>query len=280
MRLSGMADRAVDYILGHLKENLSVEEVADHCHFSKFHFSRLFKMETGESPYAFIRRLRLEESAFCLKVEPERRVTDIGWDWGYSSSNYSWTFRRQFGINPADFRRSVRQASFRHPFCHLPEEGAETLLSSGLEVRVMPDFFVVYDRYIGDYHELGRIWQRFLRIYQPWRRADAQFLVRSFTDPVIANSEACLFDVCMTVPLDCPLANTAWIPGGAYLVCPFRGPTWNIFAAYQALFNLWLPRSAVQIDGQYTYDLYHHLGGGPENVEMDICLALRRDGSA
>ena len=214
MQLGGTADRAVDYILQRLGENPTVEEVASHCHFSKFHFSRLFKAETGESPYAFIRRLRLEESAFRLKVEPKRAVTDIGWECGYSSSNYSWAFRRQFGVNPTAFRRSAREASFRHPFCHLPEERAGALLTGGLTVRVMPDFFVVYDRHIGDYHALGQLWKEFLWTYRFWRRADARFLLRSFTDPVIANPTACIYDMCMTVPGDCPLPNTAQIPGG------------------------------------------------------------------
>ena len=34
------------------------------------------------------------------------------------------------------------------------------------------------------------------------------------------------------------------------------------------------------MDSQYSYDLYHRLGGGPEDVEMDICLALGRDALA
>ena len=69
---------AIDYILQHIHERLSVDDVAAHCHFSKYHFSRMFKEETGESVYAFIKRLKLEQSAFRMKVEPGRTVTDIG----------------------------------------------------------------------------------------------------------------------------------------------------------------------------------------------------------
>ena len=76
MLLSGCAGQAVGYILEHIRENPTVDQVADYCHFSKFYFSRRFKAETGESPYTFIRRARLEESAFRLKTEPERTITD------------------------------------------------------------------------------------------------------------------------------------------------------------------------------------------------------------
>ncbi len=75
---------AIDYILQHIHERLSVDDVAAHCHFAKYHFSRMFKEETGESVYAFIKRLKLEQSAFRMKVEPGRTVTDIGCEFGYS----------------------------------------------------------------------------------------------------------------------------------------------------------------------------------------------------
>ena len=65
-------NHAIDYILRHINEELSVGDVASHCHFSKYHFSRMFKEETGESVYAFIRRLKLEQSAFRLKIEPDK----------------------------------------------------------------------------------------------------------------------------------------------------------------------------------------------------------------
>ena len=66
---------AIDYILQHIHERLSVDDVAAHCHFAKYHFSRMFKEETGESVYAFIKR---------LKLEPGSTVTDIGCEFGYS----------------------------------------------------------------------------------------------------------------------------------------------------------------------------------------------------
>ena len=99
-------NHAIDYILEHINEDLSVDDVAAHCHFSKYHFSRMFKAETGESIYAFMKRLKLEQSAFRLKVEPKRAVTDIGYEFGYSPSNYSWMFRQRYQTNPVNFRRN------------------------------------------------------------------------------------------------------------------------------------------------------------------------------
>lgn len=280
MRLSEPVNSAVSYLLAHLREEApTVEELAAHCHFSRFHFSRLFKAETGESPYAFTKRMRLEESAFRLKVEPGQRVTDVGCEYGYTASNYSSAFRQQFGQNPVQFRRKAWDASFGHPFCHLPQRQAAALLecSGGVRVQRLPDLFVVYERRLGNYHELDRAGQAFLQSRRPLCGKGSQFLVRSFDDPSITDPGGCLYDLCMTVPAGFGAPGVSRIPGGRYLVLPYRGPVWNIYAAYQALFNLWLPGSGCRINDQYSFDLYHRMNG-PEDVVLDICLPLEDAG--
>ena len=98
-------NQAIDYILQHIGEELTLEDVAGYCHFSKYYFSRLFKEQTGESVYGFIKRVKLEQSAFRLKTEQDRRITEIGADYGYSSSNYSSAFRQHYRMAPIDFRK-------------------------------------------------------------------------------------------------------------------------------------------------------------------------------
>ncbi len=50
-------NRAIDYIQSRIGENLTVDEIAAHCNFSRFHFSRMFKAETGESLGSLVRHL-------------------------------------------------------------------------------------------------------------------------------------------------------------------------------------------------------------------------------
>jgi len=42
-------NRAIDYILNNITKDISVDEVAKHCNFSRYYFSRIFKIATGES---------------------------------------------------------------------------------------------------------------------------------------------------------------------------------------------------------------------------------------
>ena len=41
MITSEIINRAIDYILIHGEEKITLDDVARHCHFSKFYFSRL-----------------------------------------------------------------------------------------------------------------------------------------------------------------------------------------------------------------------------------------------
>lgn len=107
MITSEVVNQAINYIMEHIGDEIKIEDVAKHCNFSKYYFSRIFKEETGESIYAFIKRLRLEQSAFRLKVERGKTITDIGFEYGYSPSNYSSVFKEHHNASPAEFRKNI-----------------------------------------------------------------------------------------------------------------------------------------------------------------------------
>lgn len=270
-------NHAIDYILEHINEELSVADVAAHCHFSQFYFSRMFKEETGESVYAFIKRLKLEQSAFRLKIEPDRTVTDIGYDFGYSPSNYSSVFRQQYQLSPVAFRRDIYQRSLRHPFFHKKEEEMESFeeCSRKIEVREVPDFLVLYERRIGNYHDLSIDWDGFMEKYQDFITDRTIFLERTFDDPVITNVNGCIYDVCMTVEPGCTLENTCVIQGGKCAVYPFKGLSKYIYAAYQTIFQKWLPQTDYELDCRCGFDIYHMVDSDSMYMELDICLPIR-----
>ena len=89
-------NKAIDFIFSHIDEQLSVDSIAGFCGYSKFYLSRLFKAETGESIYGFIKRTKIEQSAWRLKVEQGRSITEISGEYGYSASNYATLFRDYF----------------------------------------------------------------------------------------------------------------------------------------------------------------------------------------
>lgn len=49
MNISELINQAIEYILLHIGDNVTAAEVAEHCHVSRFYFTRIFKEQTGES---------------------------------------------------------------------------------------------------------------------------------------------------------------------------------------------------------------------------------------
>jgi AraC family transcriptional regulator len=107
--------QAVQFIEGHLKEPISVQDVADSIGYSLYHFSRTFNSVVGHSPYDYIMRRRLSESARDL-IESGRKITDIAFEYQFNNpETYSRAFRRMFGMLPNQVKknRSITKLIFK-----------------------------------------------------------------------------------------------------------------------------------------------------------------------
>lgn len=278
MITSEAVNQAIDFILQHIEDEISLEDVAAHCHFSKYYFSRLFKAQTGESVYGFIKRVRLEQSAFRLKVEQERPITEISADYGYSSSNYSSVFKQHYQVSPIVFRRGSHLQSMKHPFFHHETWRPESfeICSKKIAIRELPDQNVIYERRFGSYENLSADWRRFIGRYQEYITEETRFLERTYDDPAVTSSENCLYDICMTVENGCSLENTAMIQGGKCAVYRFKGHAKHIYAAYQTIFLVWLPKTSYQMDaGRSLFDLYRLVDCDTLYMELDICVPVK-----
>ena len=115
---SAVINKAINYIFDHIDEEITVDDVAHYCSYSRYHLTRMFKEQTDEALYQFIKRIRLERSAWCLKVEKEKSITEIGEKYGYSSSNFATAFKKHLNLSPGDFRKTseqmVEESSFSH----------------------------------------------------------------------------------------------------------------------------------------------------------------------
>jgi len=83
----------VSYLNQHAEATPSLQDLADIAAISRFHFHRVYRALTGETPSGTIRRLRLARAAAMLK-ETAKPVTEIAFDVGYESSqSFSKAFR-------------------------------------------------------------------------------------------------------------------------------------------------------------------------------------------
>lgn len=85
------------------------QEWADLAHFSRFHFDRMIKAVSGESPGAFRRRILLERAAFRL-VTTRATLLDVAVEAGYGSHEaFTRAFARAYGRAPSAWRKRPGQ---------------------------------------------------------------------------------------------------------------------------------------------------------------------------
>ena len=95
----------IDYIEAHLADQLTLDRLAEVAHFSPYHFHRVFGMPVGETLSRFISRLRVERAATLLIQHPNRAITTIGADCGFTNpSSFSRAFRDAFGMSATAWR--------------------------------------------------------------------------------------------------------------------------------------------------------------------------------
>lgn len=277
MITSKIVSEAIDYIMNHVGEKITIDDVADHCHFSKYYFSRIFKAETGESVYSFIKRAKMEQSAFRLKVDKEKTITDIGYSVGYTPSNYSSVFKQYHDTSPIEFRKGILDKSLHLDFNHDETNKLESYeeCKEKITIEILEDINVIYERRIGNYHDLTLNWCEFLDKYKDYINDETLLIDRTFDDPSITDMDKCVYDVCISVKKDCSLENTLVIKGGKYAVYHFKGYIKGIYAAYQSIFTMWLPESRNEIDDRYSFAIYRRIDCETEYMEMDMCIPIK-----
>jgi len=102
-------NKACEYIVENCHKNISLEEVAQTVHLSRFYFSRLFKQEKGCNFVDFISNVRIDRAKLLLKDSDYNGVR-IAAEVGYQDASYfSRVFRQATNMTPNQYRNEIRQ---------------------------------------------------------------------------------------------------------------------------------------------------------------------------
>ena len=100
--------KALDFVEDNLKEEIAVADMAHAAGYSLYHFSRTFNSVVHHTPYDYLMRRRLSESARDL-VETDRRIIDVAFDYRFNSpETFSRAFKRMFGLQPSGWKAQGR----------------------------------------------------------------------------------------------------------------------------------------------------------------------------
>ncbi len=106
-----LVDSAIAYIHAHLRDNLSLETLAEQLHISPSHLSRTFKKTQQQSLTEYINKARIEKAQEYLS-DPETLTYEAAQLVGYNDATYfSSIFKKYTGVSPTDYRQNLKTPS-------------------------------------------------------------------------------------------------------------------------------------------------------------------------
>ena len=101
-----MISRVILYMQDHLRESISVQQLADMVYVSKSYLSRAFKQKTGLSLMEYLNSLRME-AAKALLAASNMNTEEIAYRAGYRSTKFFYrAFRAYTGMSTREYRKS------------------------------------------------------------------------------------------------------------------------------------------------------------------------------
>jgi AraC family transcriptional regulator len=101
---------ACSYMEDNLGKNFTIDELSRAIGISRFHFARLFRESTRESPMGYSLRMRIEHAKAML-LQSDRRMSEIAVTLGFvNQSHFTRTSRRITGISPRRYMRTREAA--------------------------------------------------------------------------------------------------------------------------------------------------------------------------
>ena len=213
-------------------------------------------------------------------MEKEKSITEIGGEYGYSSSNFATAFKKHLAVSPADFRKiseqKVEASSFSYGMTLNDLEDA----GNRITVEYLDKFTVIYERKKGNYHDLPNAWCSFIEKYKYLATEDTKYIECTIDDPSITDENNCMYELCQTISPDHPVLRehpdilTHDCKGGKYAVYHFKGYPQFLFMVYQEIFCRWLSKTKNQLDDRPIFDLYRMVREDGY-MEIDICFPLK-----
>ena len=286
-------NRVIDYIEGHIDEELRLETLARIANFSAFHFHRIFASMMGETLNQFVNRVRLGRARASLIQNPKKSVTEIAFDCGFASSaSFARAFKEMYGMSASQWRhgdRKIRKldsnfaqmvSSYREAFEATPmyidpvtqkhtwriTMKNQNNLKAEVRIEELPSWHVAYVRHIGPYAGDEQLFERLWGKLCTWAaprdlmgQEDGKFLSVYYDDPDLTEESKLRVDVCMTVPADTQVDGEIGkmkLPGGKYAMAKFEIDATQFRDAWAAVYAGWFPDSGYQPDDRPPFELY------------------------
>ena len=277
-------ERVVAFLSEQVDNNPSLETLADVAAISPFHFHRVYRAVTGETPSGTVRRLRLAKACFLLK-DARKPVTQVAFDVGYDSpQSFAKAFRSGTGFSPTEIRKRPTTLNEVMTLLSSPEAVPKREVRY-IEVKIVSvdPFKVIASRHLGPHKGLFKAYGELF----DW--AEKAGLVESFKgiygipidDPRGMPEKECRFDCCFDFGPDATAGGGFRednLGGGIFAVARHLGPYDGLEDKYDCLYGPWLNASGYSLRERSFF--LHYLQDPdtvpPEEYETDIYIPIEK----
>jgi AraC family transcriptional regulator len=265
---------AIEQIVHSLDEAIDLGTLADRACLSPFHFHRIFRGMTGETPMELIRRLRMERAAWQL-THTDRAVTEIAFEAGYETHEaFTRAFRTGYNMPPSAFRLRKRPhieiaatcgihfdaTGYIHQF--VPRDSGGQHMN--VEIQEMPALRVGAIHHTGPYNQISPVFAKLGAIAGPaglLARPGAACMAIFHDDPEVTPPDQLRSDAAVIVGDDTvlpPQLAEHRLPAGRYARAVHVGPYEQLGDAWGRFMGEWLPASGYRIGSGGSYEIYRN----------------------
>jgi len=276
MSLAEQINRVCTYIVQHLDEDLTLDQLSRVAAVSKFHLHRVFTAQTGMTLFKFIQLSRLRKASYQLAFK-DMKIIDIALDAGYESPEaFARSFKKTFGRTPSQFRNQPQWLEWQLMQNQLIQPGEREMSVTIVDVK---ETKVAVLEHWGAPARVMESVERFIQ----WRKETGLSPIKTsqsfgvpFRDPNTAPPEEFRFDICGSIDADVPAndygVKTGFIPAGRCAMLRHYGSRDTISDSVYSLYRQWLPDSGEELRDYPCYFRYVNLL--PEVDECDLITEI------
>ncbi|PKN92130.1 MAG: hypothetical protein CVU44_15965 [Chloroflexi bacterium HGW-Chloroflexi-6] len=253
----------------HLREPISVADMAAAAGYSIFHFERTFNKAVHHTPYDYLIRRRLSASADEL-IQGRRRITDIAADYQFQNTEtYSRAFKRMFGAQPSQ----VRAEKALDPRFLLAPRTLAHLQNNALGDFLHPNTSLYPERplvgWMTRFNSPNQAHDLLAALREAVPNASAWYGVSLY--PADWAKNGAFYLTAVELPASETLAPTFvryTLPGGEYVAFSHPADPVCLPLTRDYAYQTWLPRSAQSAESHF--DLEIHRPGNPCQLALKL----------
>lgn len=273
-------NRIVKFLSKQVESTPTLQDLAKVAGISPYHFHRVYRAVTGETPFGTLRRLRIARAVVMLR-DTEKSITEIAFDIGYESSQaFSRSFRQLTGYSASEVKGDRQKlVSLVDKLSGRPRPSTDTSIDVRI-VSIQP-FKVIASRHSGPteglfeaFGDLHR-WALANPLLEPYRGIYGI----PIDEPFDEYGDGPRFDCCFDFGPDAEPAgrySAVTLGGGLYAVTRHVGPFQGLERKYDALYGTWLTSAKYKVRDDWPYNHYLADPGSlpSEQWETDIHVPI------